>query len=68
MIQDKKGHSLHITKLLEYTGAQQLYLEVGSKFKKRNNYTLNMRYTSKLGQEFEGFYVSSYFTKEGDRR
>lgn len=68
MIQDKKGHSLRITKLLEYTGAQQLYLEVGNKFRKRNNYTLNIRYTSKLGQDFEGFYVSSYITKDGDRR
>lgn len=68
MIQDKKGHNLRITKLLEYTGAQQIYFEVSNKFKKRNNYTLNIRYTSRLGQEFEGFYVSSYVTKDGDRR
>lgn len=50
MIQDKKGHNLRITRLLEYTGAQQLYIEIKDKFRKRNNYTLNIRYTTKLSQ------------------
>lgn len=68
MIQDRKGHNLRITKLLEYTGGQQIYVEIKDKFRKRNNYTLNLRYTSKLGQDFEGFYISSYVNKDGDRR
>lgn len=68
MIQDKKGHHLRITKQLEYTGGQQLYIEIKEKFKKRHNYTLMIRYTSKLGREYEGFYVSSYINKEGERR
>lgn len=68
MIQDKKGHNLRITKILEYTGTQQLYIEIKDKFRKRNNYTLNLRYTSKLGREYEGFYVSSYTNKDGEKR
>lgn len=68
MIQDKKGHNLRITRLLEYTGAQQLYIEIKDKFRKRNNYTLNIRYTTKLSQKLEGFYISSYTGKENDRR
>lgn len=68
MLQDKKGHNLKINKLLEYTGAQQIYLEIKDKFRKRYNYTLMIRYTSKLGREYEGFYISSYINKDGDRR
>lgn len=68
MLQDKKGHNLRINKLLEYTGAQQIYIEIKDKFRKRHNYTLMIRYTSKLGREYEGFYVSSYINKDGDRR
>lgn len=68
MIQDRKGHNLKIVRLLEYPNAQQIYLEIKDKFRKRGNYTLNLRYTTKLSQEFEGFYISSYITKDGDRR
>lgn len=68
MIQDKKGHNLRINRLLEYTGAHQLYIEIKDRFRKRNNYTLNLRYTSKLNQDFEGFYISSYTNTDGERR
>ncbi|XP_065165053.1 endoplasmic reticulum aminopeptidase 1-like isoform X2 [Atheta coriaria] len=68
MIQDRKGHNLRITKMLEYTGAQQIYIEIKDKFRKRNNYTLNIRYTTKLGMDYEGFYVSTYTNENGDTR
>ena len=68
LIQDRKGYHLRITKILEYTVAQQLYIEIKDKFKKRNNYTLSIRYTSTLNHKFEGFYISSYVNKDGDRR
>ena len=68
MIQDRKGHNIRITKMLEYTGAHQLYIEIKDKFRKRNNYSLNIRYTSKLSKDFEGFYVASYMNDDGERR
>lgn len=54
--------------MLEYTGAQQIYIEIKDKFRKRNNYTLNIRYTTKLGMDYEGFYVSTYTNENGDTR
>ncbi|XP_064215469.1 endoplasmic reticulum aminopeptidase 1 isoform X6 [Tribolium castaneum] len=68
MVQDRKGHNLKVVKMLEYTGAQQLYIEIKDAFRKRHNYTINFRFTSKLGREFEGFYISSYINKDGERR
>lgn len=68
MIQDRKGHNLRIVKLLEYIGAQQIYIEIKDKFRKKNNYTLNIRYTTKLSQKYEGFYISSYNNKDGDKK
>ncbi|GJQ68130.1 hypothetical protein Trydic_g10715 [Trypoxylus dichotomus] len=68
LVQDKKGHTLRITKLLEYPTAQQLYIEIKDKFRKRNNYTLSLRYTSKLNRDFEGFYISSYINLDGEKR
>ncbi|XP_018327042.1 endoplasmic reticulum aminopeptidase 1 isoform X2 [Agrilus planipennis] len=68
MVQDKKGNHIRVTKLLEYTGAQQIYFEVKEKFKKKHNYTLNLRYTTKLSRDYKGFYVSSYKNSEGETR
>lgn len=68
MVQDRKGHNLKIARLLEYPGADQIYIEIKDKFRKRGNYTLNLRYTTKLSQEFVGFYISSYINKDGERR
>ncbi|XP_020706338.2 endoplasmic reticulum aminopeptidase 2-like isoform X4 [Athalia rosae] len=69
MVQDRKGHRLKISQLLEYPKHQQLYLELEeSKFRKRGNYTVHLRFTSKLSNELEGFYLSSYITAEGEKR
>ncbi|OAD57971.1 Glutamyl aminopeptidase [Eufriesea mexicana] len=69
MVQDRKGHRLKIAKLLEYPKHQQLYLELEeSKFRKRGNYTVHLRFISKLTSELEGFYLSSYVSPEGEKR
>ncbi|XP_043260326.1 endoplasmic reticulum aminopeptidase 1-like isoform X1 [Colletes gigas] len=69
MVQDRKGHRLKIAKLLEYPKHQQLYLELEeSKFRKRGNYSVHLRFISKLRNELEGFYLSSYVTPEGEKR
>ncbi|KAF5274559.1 hypothetical protein FQA39_LY07171 [Lamprigera yunnana] len=67
IVQDRKGHTIRISRLLEYIEGQQLYFETKDKFRKKHNYTLNIRYTSKLNRDFEGFYVSSY-VNNGERR
>lgn len=59
---------MKIARMLEYTGFQQIYIEIKDKFRKKHNYTLNVRFTSKLSREFEGFYISSYISKDGERR
>ncbi|XP_015585301.1 endoplasmic reticulum aminopeptidase 2 isoform X2 [Cephus cinctus] len=69
MVQDRKGHRLKVAKLLEYPKHQQLYLELEeSKFRKRGNYTVHLRFVSKLSSELEGFYLSSYITADGEKR
>ncbi|KAJ8936471.1 hypothetical protein NQ314_012334 [Rhamnusium bicolor] len=68
MIQDKKGFNLTIIKILEYPGAQQLYIEIREKFRKRHNYTLKIRFNSKLNKDPEGFYISNYINKDGEKR
>lgn len=68
MIHDKRGHNLTITKMLEYTGAEQLYIEIREKFRKRHNYTLIIRFNSRLNKDYEGFYISSYVNEDGERR
>ncbi|KAJ8985877.1 hypothetical protein NQ317_006251, partial [Molorchus minor] len=68
IIQDRRGYNLTINRILEYPGAQQLYIEIKEKFKKRHNYTLKIRYNSKLSKEPRGFYISSYTNKDGDKR
>lgn len=69
MILDKKGHNVRVTRLLEYVRGEQIYIEVkDNKFRKRNNYTLNIRYITKLNREQEGFYVSSYVKADEERR
>lgn len=69
MVQDRKGHRLKIAKLLEYPTHQQLYLQLEeSKFRKRGNYTVHLRFVSKLANELEGFYLSSYVTADGEKR
>ncbi|XP_063231804.1 endoplasmic reticulum aminopeptidase 1-like isoform X2 [Bacillus rossius redtenbacheri] len=67
-VHNGKGHALPVTRFLEYTGAQQVYLEVKDKFRRRGNYTLYIRFNSRLSRELEGFYLSSYVNEDGETR
>ncbi|XP_049306510.1 endoplasmic reticulum aminopeptidase 2 isoform X1 [Bactrocera dorsalis] len=63
-----KGYAIKIVKVLEYPPRQQLYIEVKEKLKKKSNYTLNLRWYSKLNPEPEGFYVDQYESSNGLER
>ncbi|XP_062123522.1 LOW QUALITY PROTEIN: endoplasmic reticulum aminopeptidase 2 [Drosophila sulfurigaster albostrigata] len=63
-----KGYALKIVKVLEFPPRQQLYIEVKEKLKKKSNYTLNLRWYSKLNPEPEGFYVDQYESFNGRER
>ncbi|KAL0129951.1 hypothetical protein PUN28_001901 [Cardiocondyla obscurior] len=67
MVKDSQGE-LKIARLLEYPKREQLYLELeDTSFRKRNNYTLLLRFNSTLNStELKGFYFSSYITPDGD--
>ncbi|CAH1964992.1 unnamed protein product [Acanthoscelides obtectus] len=65
LIQDKRGNNLTIMKVLDYPGADQLYIEIKEKFKKRANYTLRIRYNFKLRKNKKGFYITTYTNKDG---
>lgn len=69
MVKDKKDNILKIEELLEYPKHQQIYLELeDTKFQKNANYTIHLRFVTRLSNELEGFYLSSYFTPEGEKR
>ncbi|CAG9759897.1 unnamed protein product [Ceutorhynchus assimilis] len=68
IIQDRRGHNLTIVKMLEYTRGQQLYMEIKEKFKKKHNYTLKIRFNTKLNKEQEGFYISSYTGLDSEKK
>ncbi|XP_066255197.1 endoplasmic reticulum aminopeptidase 2-like isoform X2 [Euwallacea similis] len=69
MIQDRRGHNLTIVRMLEYLRGQQLYIEIKEKFKKKHNYTIKIRFNTRLNKERqEGFYLSSYIGSEGEKR
>jgi hypothetical protein len=55
-----KGFSLKITRMLEYAPRQQIYIEFRDKLRKKSNYSLNLRWYSKLNYDPEGFYVDEY--------
>ncbi|KAF6199081.1 hypothetical protein GE061_007106, partial [Apolygus lucorum] len=63
-----RSPSLQVARMLEYPPRQQLYLELKDKLRKKTNYTIVMRFTTRLGKEMEGFYISSYTNKEGEKR
>lgn len=65
---DRKGHRLPITRFLEYPAGQQVYMELKEKLRKKVNYTLVVRFNSRLGRDLEGFYLSSYVNKQGDTK
>lgn len=63
-----KGFALKITKVLEYPPRQQLYIELKDKLRKKTNFTLNLRWYSRLVPEPEGFYVDQYEGINGLKR
>lgn len=46
--------------MLEYPPRQQIYIEFRDKLRKKSNYSLNLRWYSKLSTDPEGFYVDEY--------
>lgn len=62
-----KGYALRINRMLEFPPRQQLYLEIKDKFRKKVNYTLNLRWHAKLSTKPEGFFVDTYESKDGAR-
>uniref|UniRef100_T1GZ72 Aminopeptidase N-like N-terminal domain-containing protein n=1 Tax=Megaselia scalaris TaxID=36166 RepID=T1GZ72_MEGSC len=59
---------LNVNGMLEYPPRQQLYIEVKEKLQKKKNYTLNLRWYSKLNPEPEGFYVDYYENSDNFQR
>lgn len=57
-----------ISRMLEYSAGQQILLEFDEKLTAEHNYTLILKYTTRLSRELEGFYLSSYTTSKGERR
>ena len=54
--------------MLEYSAGQQIFLELDEELQREENYTLVIKYTTRLGRELEGFYLSSYVTKTGEKK
>lgn len=67
---DRLGNAtcLPITRMLEYPPAQQIFIEMKDKLKRKTNYTLMLRFKSRLSRELEGFYLSSYTTQDGEKK
>lgn len=63
-----KGYQLKIVKLLEYPPRQQIYIELKDRLRKKSNYTLSIRWYSRLVYEPEGFYVDEYDGTNGFKR
>lgn len=57
-----------VSKMLEYSAGQQILLEFEENLSAEHNYTLIIKYTTRLSRELEGFYLSSYTTSKGERR
>ncbi|XP_055637883.1 endoplasmic reticulum aminopeptidase 2 isoform X2 [Toxorhynchites rutilus septentrionalis] len=58
-----KGYALKILRILEYPPRQQLYIELRDKLRKKANYTLSIRWYSKLITEPDGFFVDQFETE-----
>lgn len=63
-----KGFALKIQRVLEYPPRQQLYIELKDRLRRKTNFTLNMRWYSRLIPEPEGFYVDQYDGGNGVKR
>lgn len=59
---------MKIQKVLEFPPRQQLYIELKDRLRKKTNFTLNLRWYSKLIPEPEGFYVDQYDGGNGIKR
>jgi len=57
-----------VSRMLEYSAGQQILLEFEDMLSADRNYTLIIKYTTRLSRELEGFYLSSYTTSKGERR
>ncbi|VVC37450.1 Aminopeptidase N-type,ERAP1-like C-terminal domain,Peptidase M1, membrane alanine aminopeptidase, N- [Cinara cedri] len=57
-----------VSRMLEYSAGQQILLEFEEVLSAKENYTLIIKYTTRLSRELEGFYLSSYTTSKGERR
>ncbi|XP_058449769.1 endoplasmic reticulum aminopeptidase 2 isoform X1 [Malaya genurostris] len=58
-----KGYALKILRILEYPPRQQLYIELRDKLRKKANYTLSIRWYSKMITEPDGFFVDQFETE-----
>ncbi|EDS40362.1 alanyl aminopeptidase [Culex quinquefasciatus] len=58
-----KGYALKILRILEYTPRQQLYIELRDKLRKKANYTLSIRWYSKMITDPDGFFVDQFETE-----
>lgn len=63
-----KGFALKIQKVLEFPPRQQLYIELKDRLRRKTNFTLNMRWNSRMSPEPEGFYVDQYDGGNGVKR
>ncbi|XP_055534646.1 endoplasmic reticulum aminopeptidase 2 isoform X2 [Wyeomyia smithii] len=59
-----KGYALKILRILEYPPRQQLYIELRDKLRKKANYTLSIRWYSKMISEPDGFFVDQFETEQ----
>lgn len=57
-----------VSRMLEYSAGQQIFMEFEETLSAEYNYTLILKYTTRLSRELEGFYLSSYTTSKGERR
>jgi len=64
-VTNSNGDELEVERFLEYPRAQQIYLELREPLPAGGNFTLNIKYSSRLGRELEGFYLSSYINEDG---
>ena len=54
--------------MLEYSAGQQVFLELDEELQRNENYTLTIKYTTRLGTDLEGFYLSSYVTRTDEKK
>lgn len=59
---------MKIQKVLEFPPRQQLYIELKDRLRRKTNFTLNLRWYSRLISDPEGFYVDQYDGGNGVKR